>query len=362
MNLNWFQYIVNSDELALWCEQNAKQYIVGIDTEFERRNTYFPELCLIQVSTRSSIACIDPLSCSSLEPLQIFLTDPERVKVIHAARQDVEVLEQAGILIEENLFDTQIASLLCGEESPIGYGELVSTRLEVSIDKSEQFTNWKQRPLTEQQLIYAADDVKYLLPLHEILSKKLKKLSRNAWLVEECNQLCKDGKSLPLTHAWKRLKNLTNMSRTEIERACALAVWREELAQKINIPRNWIVKDQEIKKLAVNSPSDEEAVINLMSKNKRFNSKWIKSILQVLRDGISIDLGQLDEHRALSKDDRVKVRDLLETSQEIANNNNLSQSFFISQREAKQIVTSSNPEKKVSAWRLRLLGDYFQKT
>jgi Ribonuclease D len=169
-----FNYIQDVDLLSDWCDSQRSQNIVAIDTEFERRNTYFPELCLIQLATSTGIACVDPLLCDDLRPLVHFLNHPERTKVMHAARQDLEVLELFNVKVGGSLIDTQIAAVIVGEGDQIGYGELTKKITSVELNKNQQLADWKRRPLSSQQQQYAVDDVRYLLPIYFFLLKRMR--------------------------------------------------------------------------------------------------------------------------------------------------------------------------------------------
>src|SRR4030095_9606909 len=160
---------------------------VALDTEFMRESTYFPKLCLIQAATSDACAVLDPLALPDLGPLWQFLASRERTKVLHAARQDLEVLTTAtpGQPVPGPIFDTQIAAALLGHPAQIGYGSLVAERLGHSLARGHTRTDWSRRPLTPEQLQYAEDDVRYLVPLYLDLQAALQAAGRLEWLYEQ---------------------------------------------------------------------------------------------------------------------------------------------------------------------------------
>ncbi|MEQ8492764.1 MAG: ribonuclease D, partial [Gammaproteobacteria bacterium] len=184
-----FAYLAEPGAIAAWLAGCDPQAPLAIDTEFERQRTYFARLCLVQIACAERIALIDTLAVDDLTPLAGVLAAPGRCKLLHAARQDLEVLYHAGLVLGPPLVDTQVAAALAGFDEQIGYAELVRELLGVTLDKSQTRTDWRQRPLSERQLHYAADDVRHLAALDAALGERLAALGREAWLEEECRTL-----------------------------------------------------------------------------------------------------------------------------------------------------------------------------
>src|SRR4051812_14026581 len=243
------------DELAAELQTGA---LIGLDTEFLRERTYRAELCLVQLSSRSDAWCVDPLALSDLSPLAGILTAPAITKVMHASRQDVEVLFPVAGLARP-IFDTQIAAALTGLPAQIGYGELVRRTLGTDLAKSHTRTDWSRRPLSPEQVEYALDDVRYLLPLKASLEEQLDKLNRLPWLAEELASLT-DAQSFTVNpeEAWQRLKGLRGLDpgRTRLTRA--LAAWRERRAIDRNRPRGWILDDTVLREIVMRVPRTVE--------------------------------------------------------------------------------------------------------
>ena len=238
----------------------AAQPRVGLDTEFLRERTYRAQLCLVQLSSGSVAACVDPLTLRELAPLARVLTAPTVLKVMHASRQDLEVLLPLAGLTHP-VFDTQIAASLTGLPAQIGYAELVRRLLGHDLAKSHTRTDWSRRPLSPEQLTYALDDVHYLLPLAEHLQQDLARLGRLEWLHEELAELADPGAlSTDPEAAWLRLKGLRDLDPARTRLARALAAWRERSAIEHNRPRGWILDEAVLREIVLQVPRTLEAL------------------------------------------------------------------------------------------------------
>ena len=238
-------------ELAQKLESRAH---IGLDTEFLRERTYRAELCLVQLSSSSDAVCVDPLALPDLTPLSTMLTAPAVTKIMHASRQDVEVLYPiAGVV--RPVFDTQIAAALTGLPVQVGYGELVRRLLGKELAKSHTRTDWSRRPLSPEQIEYALDDVRYLLPLKTVLEEQLERSGRMKWLAEELRALEDTRNVAPdPAEAWLRIKGLRSLDPARERLARALAEWRERRAIERNRPRGWILDDAALRDIVMQVP------------------------------------------------------------------------------------------------------------
>jgi ribonuclease D len=244
-------------ELAQMLESRAH---IGLDTEFLRERTYRAELCLVQLSSSSDALCVDPLALSDLTPLGTMLTSLSVTKVMHASRQDVEVLYPIAGLVRP-VFDTQIAAALTGLPAQVGYGELVRRLLGKELAKSHTRTDWSRRPLSPEQIEYALDDVRYLLPLKTHLEEQLERSGRMEWLAEELRAL-EDTRNISPdpADAWLRIKGLRSLDPARERLARVLAAWRERRAIERNRPRGWILDDAAIRDIVMQVPRSIEAL------------------------------------------------------------------------------------------------------
>ncbi len=255
--------ITRTDDLASFCHRAKKHPYITVDTEFLRERTYYSKLCLVQVAypddDDDSAVLIDPLADGlSLEPLMELFKDTDVVKVFHAARQDLEIFYIDHGVIPEPLFDTQVAAMVCGFGEQVGYETLVKRIAKSSLDKSSRFTDWSRRPLTDAQQKYALADVTHLRQIYEYLNKKLKSSKRDRWVQEELAILTDPETYITRPdQAWRRIKTRTNSTRF-LGIVRELARFREDYAQKRNIPRNRVFKDDALVELASTKPQNME--------------------------------------------------------------------------------------------------------
>jgi ribonuclease D len=241
-------------EAAVFRLQAAGRF--AIDTEFMRERTYSPQLCLVQVASDTDCYLVDPLAGLDLAPLFAVLGDRSKPKILHAARQDLEVFLDASGQVPGPVFDTQVAAALLGLPPQVGYADLVARQLGHSIDKGQTRTDWSRRPLSDAQLAYAADDVHHLLQLHTELTAALAAAGRGGWQCEDCAAL--EDPRLYRTDpadAWRRLKGLGRLRPAEQPVARALARWREQRAIASDKPRGWILSDEALYALATTAPA-----------------------------------------------------------------------------------------------------------
>lgn len=226
---------------------------LGVDTEFIREKTFFAHLCLLQVSVPGSVYCIDPLAGN---PMQSFWKETFRKTwVVHSARQDIEVVFQSSGAMPADLFDTQVAAALLGMQPQIGYAGLVKELFGVDIPKSHTRADWSQRPLPDELLHYAVEDVEYLLPAFELLGERLDKAGRKAWAEEDSRLLLDESLyAFDETQAIERLKGARNLRGRQRAAAERLAVWREAEAARRNRPRQWILRDNVLLDIARQLP------------------------------------------------------------------------------------------------------------
>jgi ribonuclease D len=261
------------------------QSLIGVDTEFLRERTFFPKLCLLQLSANGGIWCVDTLRGCSLEPLVNALTAPQTRKVIHAARQDLEAFYLTTKRVISPVFDTQIAAGCIGLKPQVGYAELVKTLLDVTIPKGQTRTDWSKRPLSPAQLEYAADDVLYLGELAERLTARLRELDREHWAAEDCAALENPRLYEPEPAlAWERLRGIAQLDPKPRARAKILAVWREKLARERDLPRAWIIPDPAIFAVAEANPVSRSALGALDAMPANFNDAFAASLLHALHD------------------------------------------------------------------------------
>ncbi len=251
--------ITKSDDLSKLVDRLARQPFIAVDTEFMRENTYWPELCLLQVASSEEAAAIDPNAGIDLAPiLELMVDNRDVLKVFHAGGQDLEIIHNLTGKVPAPLFDTQIAAMALGHGEQIGYSNLIESLLGHSLDKGARFTDWSRRPLDKRQIDYAIADVTHLATIFPKMVEKLRKNGRGAWLDEEMERLA-DPSSFAFDpqDAWKRLK-LPSRNPAVLGRLKALAAWRESEARSKNLPRGRIIKDDTMGEIAIHPPKSQE--------------------------------------------------------------------------------------------------------
>ncbi|QDH14406.1 ribonuclease D [Formicincola oecophyllae] len=255
------QLLSDPAAVAAACQRLAQEPFVTVDTEFVRERTYWPQLCLVQLAGAEEVVLIDALAPGmDLAPLGRLLACPECVKVFHAARQDLEIFLHLFGALPVNVFDTQIAAMVAGLGDQIGYDSLVALLLERPIDKGQRFTDWAARPLSAKQCAYAAADVTHLRDVYLALRKRLEADGRLAWLKREMVVLEREETFLPdPRERWRKLKARTN-SRRMLGVLQDIVAWREELAQKRDVPRQHLFRDESLLEIAASQPTSAKGL------------------------------------------------------------------------------------------------------
>lgn len=284
------ELISTTDKLAEACGRLKRAAVITLDTEFIRDQTYWPELCLVQVAGPEEVVLIDPLAKGlKLEPLYELLAVKKVTKVLHAARQDIEIFHHQAGIIPAPLFDTQVAAMVCGFGDSVSYESLVKRTVHAAVDKSSRFTDWRRRPLSEQQITYAVADVTHLRGVYNVLSAQLKESGREAWVAEEMATLV-DPKTYSMApeDAWRRIKT-KSMSRRALAVLMEIAAWREREAQSRNVPRARILKDEALIEIAHQAPESREALGRLRAVPKGFaTSRAAKGLLEAVARALAV--------------------------------------------------------------------------
>jgi len=268
-------YADNPTALAELCERIKDSDWLAVDTEFMREKTYFPRLCLLQVANEHTAGCVDPLAVDDLRPLLELLYDPARVKVLHAARQDLEIFLQEWNRLPEPVFDTQIAAMLGGHGEQIGYAALVQRLLGTELEKGHTRTDWCRRPLDPGQLDYAYDDVIHLGQVYLGLRGDLDRLGRTVWLDADFDSLADPNTyRVDPDEAWQRVKGRQTLRGVQLAVLQRLAAWREQRARESNRPRRWVMGDEVLVDLAKRMPKDGPGIGRIRGLTEGTIKRW----------------------------------------------------------------------------------------
>ena len=331
---------------------------IGLDTEFLRERTYRAQLCLVQVATADEAVCIDPLALPDLAPLARVLATDGVLKVMHASRQDLEVLLPVAGLTRP-VFDTQIAASLTGLPAQVGYAEAVRRFLGQALDKSHTRTDWSRRPLSAEQIEYARDDVRYLLPLAARLQEELARLGRLEWLAEELATLA-DERALTIApeDAWLRLKGLRPLDPARQRLARALAAWRERSALEHNRPRGWILDDAVLREIVLQVPRTLTALAAISEMPAGLVKRRGTELLEC------VERAQVPQPApplpGRPRQDPVKtalVKKLSSISQATARELNLVPEVLATRRDLEQLADGRRDGALLHGWRRAVLGE-----
>jgi ribonuclease D len=359
-----FNYIATDQQLKNLLQQLDSSEWLTLDTEFIRENTYFPKLCLIQIATENVLACIDPLSIQDLQPLFSWLAEPKRVKVLHSAWQDLELLYHAsGGLLPTPIFDTQVAAAIVGMGDQIGYGRLVEICVGVDLEKSQARTDWAQRPLTPEQLEYAIDDVRYLRDVYLFLQHEIRQLGREQWLTKALQRLMDSQTyAIDVQTCWQRVRNLQILKPAQLAVLRELAKWREQAAVQQNIPRRWLVNDELLLELARKQPQSLEAIKVLRGMTEELANQYGANWLQCIQAGRAVERAnwpQLPKRRKLDAELQLVADLLMLVLQKIAQQHELAPSLIATRPQIEKMLVE-NRSQLAEDWRGALVNATFQ--
>ncbi len=263
--------IASTEALDALCLRLRQEPVVTVDTEFMRERTYWPELCVVQLAGAEEVAVVDALAPGiDLAPLGALLADQAVMKVFHAARQDIEIFVLRFGDVPRPMFDTQVAAMVAGFGDQVGYDSLVAATTGGHIDKAHRFSDWAARPLSAAQITYAAADVTHLRGVYEKLSARLEKEGRLEWVAQEMAVLADPATYQPNPESmWERLRPRTS-NRRMLAVLRAIAAWREREAQKSNIPRGRMLKDEALLEIAATAPDSVDALARMRGVTRGF--------------------------------------------------------------------------------------------
>lgn len=297
--------LIDTDQqFVAFLERCKKSPYIAIDTEFLREKTYYPKLCLLQMGIEGEIAIVDPFKIRNLSVLADVLIDPAIVKIFHACSQDVEILYHETGVVPTPIFDTQIAAAVLGKTQQASYSSLVSQYCDVNLPKKDSFTDWSQRPLTESQIHYAADDVKYLPQIYYEMLAQLKKKNRLSWLEETFAGLSEKEKyEIDPRERYKKLKRVNQLNARQQAAAREFAAWREQQARRLNIPRKWVVSDEQIVEACRREARTLDELYMVRGMREALKTSDARKVLSCIIAGLDCPASELPDVRPKSKNE-----------------------------------------------------------
>lgn len=353
-----YLYIDTEADAAALAREWAGIERLAVDTEFVRESTYRARLCLLQLSDGERIACVDTLALGGPGPFADLLLDASVGKVFHAARQDLEVLNEHLGAVPGPVWDTQVAAAMLGHPDQVGYTQLAGAELGVTLPKDHARTDWSRRPLSEDQLQYAAADVEWLLPLAERLETALERLGRRAWAADESASLCDPALyAFDAAGAWRRIKGVSRLAGPALARAVALAGWREEEARRCDRPRRWILADEAILALAEHNPDGRDALARAEALPPAVARRHGDTLLDLLREAADAQAPRpLPSMRLEPAQDRLS-RQLMARIRELAEQHRISAPLLATRKDVEAMVRGQRDLPLLQGWRRDLAGE-----
>ncbi len=345
--------------LEALCSAISADEPIGLDTEFARSSTYQPTLCLLQLIAGGRSWCIDTLADLDLGPLWALLCEGAGVRILHAAKQDLEVIYLTSGRLLPRLFDTQIAAALLGRPAQVGYAALVKEYFDIELDKTHTRADWSRRPLAPQLLDYALSDVVYLPGLHEQLRTELGGLGRVAWADEENERLLDEAlyETRP-EEAWQRLAPLAFMPVDAQQRGRRLAEWREVTARRVDRPRQWILSDRALLEIASRRPGSLEQLASIPELSAGFIRRQGRTVLELITEAeqqpMPAGMRRLERPEPT---DQALVKRLSRVAAQIAGELGIAPELLATRRELTQLLRGERGIRPLQGWRAELVGD-----
>lgn len=364
--MNDIQFVDSVAELQVLCQQIKQESWLAIDTEFLREKTYYPKFCLLQIATLEWVACIDPIALEGeMDALFELINDPSIIKVLHSCRQDVEIFYQLTGKLPVPVYDTQIAAPLLGFQENPGYAMLVSGFLNINLSKTHTRTDWSQRPLSSEQIQYAADDVIYLAQIYQMMEQKLQELGRENWLKEDFEQLMNpELYDIPPENAWLKIRGKNKLTGKQLAIVQVLAEWRELAAKKSNKPKNWILRDEVILDMAKLQPTNMQAIAEIRGINDGFVRRSGQQLCQLIKkaqDMPGLKLKAKAKNGKKSQQQEAALDILSAVVRLRADENSLNPVILATRKDLEDLLIAAEDSLLLHGWRYSMVGHELQR-
>lgn len=359
-------YIDSQEKLERFVEESRSAEVLAIDTEFLREKTYYPNLCLIQVAADDKVAIIDPFEVDDLDVIKPLLLDEKIMKVFHAGGQDLEIIYNELGVLPQPIFDVQVAAALLGQSYQSGLASILSAFLGINIKKSDSFTDWTHRPLSESQVNYAVEDVLYLPELYAKMRQTLEEKGRLNWLDDEFDKM-----SDPATYTvdpykrYRHLKRGNQLSRKQMAAARAMAAWREKEAIRRNIPRKWVLSDEQIVEACRREASSVDDLFMVRGIKKSITLKEARKVAALMKDALASDESTWPKQEVhyQSEENVDSALDLMQAMlRVISRESGIAMQVLASHGEMTLLARGHDEESGLmSGWRREVVGERFKK-
>ena len=357
------EIVTDPASLASSCAALRRSPRVALDTEFMRERTYHAQLCLVQLADAERIVVVDPLAFAAgkgeLRPLHDLLADTAVLKVLHSGRQDLEIFAQQMGTVPAPLFDTQVAAALLGLGDQIGYANLVQRLLGVTLEKLHTRIDWSVRPLPVGAMEYAADDVRYLLAVHDALRTELGQRERLEWLDAEFAQLARlDSYRTDPADAWRKVRGSQRLTEPQRARLATLAAWRERTALEVDRPRGWVLKDELLIDIAKRNPADLDGLAQLRDMPPAVVKRRGAELLAALSAAGGADAPAIEPPRPRLTPEQDGLVDLLAAlTRKRAAEHGVAVAALATRRELERLVLGERELEVLAGWKRTTVGE-----
>ena len=352
-------FLINSDKKLINIVNDLKksQYL-GIDTEFIRESTYFPVLALLQISDSKSSYCIDILEITQNRLLVDLFVDKKIVKIMHSSRQDLEVIFNYFKCYPQNIFDTQIASNLITDNLNISYANIVKNFFDVELKQGSWRTDWLKRPLSNDKLEYACNDVKYLVQLYKILNDRLDILDRLNWFNEEQkSDLEKENVIIDPKNSWKKINIPPTLAKEQLSKLMFFSEWREKKAISEDMPKRWIFSDSELLKVISASPNTINKVLDSLKHQMR---KGDKNKIKTYMNNFKIENQKVKKNNFDASLYNKRLNRCYKALEKVSIKYNINQTLIANKRDIDYFSRHNSNVKFLNGWRFKIFGKLVQ--
>lgn len=354
-------YIDTTEKLLHFVREASTASVLAVDTEFIRERTFFPQLCLLQLATDQRSVIVDPLALDDLSPLKELFLSPHIVKVFHAGDQDLEIIYQTLALVPQPFFDTQLAAELLGMPQQSSLSNLVREFTGVRLSKTDSFSTWNLRPLTDSQVSYALDDVRYLPQIYTQMYDQLEQLGRLEWLEEDFAARTDEQRYCTSPQkAWQKVKHASSLNAAQLGVLMEVAAVRDSIAIKRNLPRKWVVTDELLVEIARLSPQNKEELFHLRGAENQLGRHWGEEILAAVKRGLELSPEELPERKnsMFRSATNAAASDLLRALvNQRARDNQVTPSMLVNKEELVRLAAGEREGLRIlTGWRYKIVG------
>lgn len=356
-----YQFIESDDQLATFCQDLEGESYCAVDTEFIREKTYYPLLSLIQIAGEKVMACIDPFAINDFEPLRQLFQKPELLKVFHAPSQDLEILFQHFGEVPSPVFDTQLAAAVLGFQHQISYADLVFEVTGTRLEKKHTRADWSKRPLSKDEIDYAMDDVRYLMPVYRHIKQELETKNRASWIEKDLEVMSLSSTyEVDVSSQWQRLKGIQKLKGVQLQIARQLCQWRELRAQQKDRPRRWIAADDWIIEISRKKPTSIEDLALVREIPAKVVEHQGSILIDIVKESLQSKASEWPEalkSQSLSLHQQALGDCLMGFCRIIADANNIALATFATRKDIDNLITNRKTSRLAQGWRFNMAGE-----